>query len=175
MALPAQKLAGGDATGWVAKMPSPRAWLASVDSALEASLRERRVASVWTFPTELVRSARRNPMYATDPSEIRAAEAVRLLERRPDSRLAEPVASQLRALAGIHDARYAFVPVEIRFEQVTRDGKPAGRAILHAAVVDIRVASLSWSGDVASEVFADLSPALVASLASRLADLIVAR
>jgi hypothetical protein len=105
---------------------------------------------------------------------IRAGDAVRRLERSSNSPLAEPVASQLRVLAGLHDARYALVPVELRFEPVP-EGSGKGRAVLHLALLDVRGARLDWAGDVASDEAAGLAPALLSSIARHMADLIAAR
>ena len=158
--------------GWGASLKAPAAFLAASDSALEREASARRLSANWVFPAELSLSAKRNPTYATDPSVIRASEAVRRLERNPKNPLAEPVASQLRVLASLHGARYALVPVELRFEP-TPDGQ--GRVVMHVAMLDIRGARLEWSGDVASDPGSTLSPALLATLAMHVADLVVAR
>jgi hypothetical protein len=171
MALPAQILRAPDSSAWTSKLTAPRAVLSQADSAIERELRSRNLFSNWVFPAELIRSARRNPTYAVDPTQIRAAEAVHALERKPQSRLAEPVASQLRALAGLHDARYALVPVEVRLELMANG---TGRAMVHLALIDVRAAHLDWSGDVAGEPAAT-PPAAFAALALKVVDLVAAR
>jgi hypothetical protein len=173
--LPAQRIVPGGGSGWAEKLPLSRLWLDSLDAAFERELRARRANSNWAFANDLARSARRNPTFAADPYTIRVGDAVRQLERRRDAVIAEPVASQLRALTGLHDARYAFVVSEVRFETVGGSSPPAARAVAHAAVLDVRGSSLSWARDIASDAFAEPSAALVASLASRLADLFVPR
>jgi hypothetical protein len=171
--LPVQILRGGDPMGWSVQAGEPRPYLAALDQALETAFRERGLQSTWTLPSDLVRTARRNPTYATDPAQIRAGDAVRRMERQQDARIPEPVASQIRTLAGFHDARYALVPVELRFEPSTSgDG---GRAVLHLAVLDVRGSMITWLGDVATEMARDFSPGLSASLAKRFADLVAAR
>lgn len=174
MAMPAQLFRTDDPMGWSAQVTDPRAYLAAADSAIERELRARNYATNWIFPAELVRSAKRNPTYATDPSAIRAADAVRRLEHGGSKSLAEPAASQLRVLAGLHDARYALVPVELRFERGS-EGSAGGKAVLHLALVDIRGARLDWTGEVASDEAASLAPALLSSLARHFADLIAPR
>jgi hypothetical protein len=171
IAMPTQQLRAPDSLTWTATLPPTRALLAQADSVLEHELRERNLAGTWVFPGDLARSARRNPTYAVDPATVRAGDAVRSLERRPKGNLAEPVASQLRALAGLNDARYALVPVELRLEPA---GEGQGRAVLHLAVVDIRGARLDWASDVTGEPMATPSAAL-ASLAGRVVDLVVPR
>ncbi len=173
IALPVQQLLGGDAGGWTRQVGDPKRFLAAVDSALEQVLRGRGLGSTWSFPSDLARTARRNPTFAANPADIRAADAVRLMEKKSDSQIPEPVASQLRALAGFHDARHALIPVDVRFV-----AEPAGGgqyAVLHLAVLDVRGSRLVWDGDVAGDGAADYSPAIVTSLAERFADLLVAR
>ncbi len=174
MAMPTQLFRTEDAMGWAGTISDPRAYLASADSAIERELRARNYAANWIFPAELVRSAKRNPTYASDPTTIRAADAVRRLERKATATLAEPAASQLRVLAGLHDARYALVPVELRFEPSAAGGTH-GKAVLHLALVDIRGARLDWTGDVSSDESATLTPTLLTSLARHFADLIAPR
>jgi len=170
--MPTQFLRGGDALGWSAKAGDPKQFLAAVDQALEAALRERGLGTTWAFAGDLARMARRNPTYATDPSAIRAGDAVRVMERRKDAQIPEPVASQIRVLAGIHDARHALIPVELRFD--AEKGDAGGRAVLHFVVLDVRASRISWAGDIPSEVAPEFSPALATALARRFADLIVA-
>ena len=170
--LPVQSLRG-DSLGWATKAGDAKRFLAAVDTALEKEFRDRGLGSMWAFPADLARTARRNPTFATDPSAIRAGDAARVMERRRDAQIPEPVATQLRALVGFHDARHALVPVEIRF-----DPNPAGggaRAVLHVVVMDVRGSRLAWVGDIAGEYTPDFSPTLPAGLAKRFADLIVAR
>lgn len=170
--MPAQGIRGGDALGWAAKVGQPRTFLASLDSSLETAVRDRGLSS-WSLPTDLTRTARRNPMYATNPAEVRAADAVRYLERQRDAEIPEPVASQLRTLAGFHDARHALVPVEVRFEPGASAG--TGHAILRVAVLDVRGSRLVFVGEIAGEDAPDVSPTLGADLARRFADMIVPR
>lgn len=170
--MPTQGVRTGDAMGWAARSGDRRTFLASVDSALEASVRDRGITS-WALASELARTARRNPLYATNPADVRAADAVRFLERTRDGEIPEPVASQLRTLVGFHDARYALVPVEIRFEPGTAAG--SGRAILRVAVLDVRGSRLVFIGDIVGGDAADFSPAVGPELARRFTDLVVPR
>lgn len=156
--------------GWSAALFGGDPSQSALDSALTREFRARRLAQL-VSPADLRASAKRNPTYAADPAVIRAGEAVRRLERNARGALAEPVASQLRVLAGLHDANFALVPVELRFEPAGAQG----RAILHLAVVDIRAARLAWSGDVAGDAASTPSPSVLATLAVRVANLIVPR
>jgi hypothetical protein len=171
--LPVQYLAAGEALGWSTRAGDPKKFLVAVDSALEVAFRGRGLGTVWAFPTDLVRTARRNPTYTTDPAAIRAGDAVRVMERRKGAEIPEPVGSQLRALVGFHDARYAMVPVELRFEG--NAAGPGGRAVLHVAILDVRGSALAWSGDIGSEMTPLFSPGIATALASRFAGLVVPR
>jgi hypothetical protein len=172
---PVQSLRGGDALGWAAKAGNPRAFLAVVDSALETEFRDRGLGTTWAMPSDLARTAKRNPTYATDPSVIRAGDASRVIERRRDGQIPEPVASQMRALAGFHDARHALVPVELRFEPAPVGADSGQRLVLHVVVLDVRGSRLAWVGDVAGAAAKTFSPAMATELARRFADLVVAR
>ena len=169
--LPTQSLQTGDAMGWASRSGG-WTFMAAIDSALEASVRDRGLAS-WILPSDLARTARRNPMYATNPAEIRAGDAVRYLERQRESEIPEPVASQLRTLIGFHDARHALVPVEIRFEPGASAG--TGHAILRVAVLDVRGSRLVFIGDIVGPDAAEFSPTIASDLARRFVDLVVPR
>ena len=89
------------------------------------------------------------------------------------ARLTEPFASQIRTMVALHEeARLALAPVELRFE---RAGPGAGRAVLRLVLVDARSSDVRWVGDVKSDTAATFGPALLATLGSRLADLVARR
>jgi len=170
---PAQRIRQADSAAWGARLAEPRAYLRVLDSAFAAALADRGLAGVWALPADVIGSARRNATYAADPHAL-AVNAL-LPSRRVSSppELAEPLSTQLRTLVALNDARYALVPVELRFE---RQGGPAGagRAVLRVALLDARSAQVAWAGDVASDTAAALSPALAGSAAVRAADLVAA-
>jgi hypothetical protein len=169
--LPAQRLRPADSAAWGAQVPATRAYLGVVDSALAATLGERGLSGAWALPADVIRSAKRNVTYAADPYAL--AVNPLLPSRRPASTpdVPDPLATQLRTLVALNDARYALVPVELRFE---RQGGPtgAGRAVLRVAMLDARSARIAWAGDVASDTASALTPALAASAATHFADLI---
>ena len=167
--LPAQSLRRGESLGWSAGLGDERAYLAAVDTAIAAALGERRLRSSWVFPPDLARSARRNVGFVIDPYQF-AYHSLRAAERRLDDPIPEPAGSQLRAMVALHDARYAFVPLEVRFDGVQGNG----RAVLHLVLVDARTARIVWFGDVASDPSDRFSPALAAGIGNRVADLFVA-
>jgi hypothetical protein len=151
---------------WSDKVGEPRAYLAAVDDEIAFAVKERGVRGKWAYPPDLARSARRNPTHATDPYAI-ALDPLAAVERDAENMVAEPLAGQLRALAGLWDARYALVPVELR---LTPDGSGA-RATLHLVVIDVRQAKLTWKGDVTGDPVRAFSPAIAAGIAGRVADL----
>ena len=169
--MPAQGIRA-DTLGWGSKVNDRRAFLASVDSALAQAVRDRGLTA-WTLPSTLVQTARRNPNYVANPADVRAADAVRYLERKRDSQIPEPVASQLRAYAGFHDARHALIPVEVRFEPGVTTG--TGRAVLRIAVLDVRGSRLVFIGDIAGPDIPDLAPSVASDLARKFTDLVVPR
>jgi hypothetical protein len=167
--MPAQRVRQADTAAWGVQMAPARAYLDTLDATLSAALTERGMGSAWALPADVVRAAKRNAPYAADPH---ALAVTGLLPRRtaPTDDLAQPLASQLRMLVALTDARYALVPVELRLEK----GVGAGRAVLHLALLDARAAQVTWAGDVAGDTASTLSPALAASVAMRVADLIAA-
>lgn len=151
---------------WADKVGDQRAYLSTVDDEIAFAVRDRGLRGQWAFPADLARSARRNPGYAPDPYTI-AVDALAPVERDAERIIAEPLAGQLRAFAGLFNARYALVPVELR---LVPDAS-GGRATLHLVLVDTRAARLTWKGDVSGDGVNSFTPAIAASLAGRVADL----
>jgi len=170
---PAQGVAAADPLGWRASAGGEKVLLASLDAGLEAALGERGLSSQWVFPPAMQRAARRNPTYVTDPATIRALGPVRAVIRKPEDMLSEPFASQLRSLAGVSDARYAFIPLELRLEPIPNE--TTVRAVLQVAVVDARGSRVVWAGEVAGDALPAYTPAALGSLVRRVADLVVPR
>src|SRR5215207_7428288 len=149
---PAQRLRLADSVAWGAQVSSPREYLGTLDSAFSAALAERGMGAAWALPADVVRAAKRNATYAADPHALAVSA---LVPRRtpPPVDLTEPLASQLRTLVALAGAR---------------------RAVVHVALLDARAAQVTWTGDVAGDTASTLSPALAASAAVKVADLIVA-
>jgi hypothetical protein len=141
-----------------------------IDSAIVAELAARGTGRTWTMPHVLVRTARRNPAFATDPHAL-SAEALRHGVRRTNPRLGEPLASQMRSLVALTDARHALIPVELRFEATSAG---AGRALLRLVLVDARLAEIQWAGDVSMEDALPDASEIAGALAKRVAELFVA-
>ena len=171
MVLPLQEVVADDAMGWRAKAGPDSTVRQRVDSTLESLLTDRGV-NQWVYPPALTRSAKRNPTYLINPHSIRASGAIRAASRTPQQMILEPLASQLRGLAGVSDARWALVPLELRF---VTDGATRSRAQLSLAVIDVRGSQVRWSGDVMGDSHADYSFAAIVSAVQRAADLVVPR
>lgn len=168
--LPTRYLRSGDSLGWAGQVDE-RQWLSTVDDEIAFALEQRGAARRWTLPADLARAARRNAAFAPDPATV-AAEPLRPRGRKLEPRVPEPLISQLRSLIALRDdVRFALLPVEVRFEPVAEGG---GRAVLHLVLVDVRRSEVAWATDVASESVDVFSPAVAASLGSRVADLIAA-
>lgn len=171
LVIPARHLAAGDSLGWSAGVSDPAALLRQLDAELLFALGERSLGGTWIFPERLAVASRRSAGLAPDPYTVDASALRPPPPRRGPPDLREPLGSQLRALAALTEARYALIPVELRFERAT-DGQ--GRALLHVVLADVRLAQALWRGDVASDPAPALSPAITASLAARVTDLIAA-
>jgi hypothetical protein len=149
------------------------AYLRGLDSALADAARDR--SGSWAFASDVARSARRNPTYAPDAYRLSVGPLLPGRRQTPDNALPDPLASQLRTIVALNDARYVVVPSELRVEAA---GAGTARAVLHLALVDARAAQLRWSGDVAADAApvssSPLSSTAAAALAARFADLIAA-
>ena len=169
--LPSYAVAAGDSLGWLAGVERPRDLLRRLDDDIAFALGERGLRGRWTFPPDLASAVRRNPGFAPDPYAL-DGEQLRPAAGRRDPELHDPLASQLRALAALTEARFLLMPVELRFESA---GAGAGRPVLRVALIDARLAEVRWSGDVRGDATATLTPAATASVAEHLADLITPR
>lgn len=169
LVLPVQYLTFADSLGWSQAVPSARSYLSALDDEIAFALTQRGLKGRWTMAPDLIRSVARNSEYAPDPRAL-AAEDIRSGQQAAEWQLREPLASQLRALIALTDARYVLFPVEMRL--VGSHG--GGHAMLHLVVIDVRRSQVQWSGDLAGAQQAKFSPAIAADIASRLGDLIAA-
>ncbi|MBX6331534.1 MAG: hypothetical protein IRY91_06790 [Gemmatimonadaceae bacterium] len=172
--LPTHYLRPGDPMGWAAQISDVRGYLDEVDGEIAFALGDRGVKRLWVFPPRLVAAAKRNPGYAADPHDL-AAEWLRPPMRRVPEQLPEPFASQVRTIIALQEnTQYVLFPVEIRFEPAG-EGKEGGRAVIHLVLLDARRSHIVWAADVASDPTTSFSPALAASAAEHIADLVAAR
>ena len=144
----------------------------SLDSILADSLRGR-IGNVrsWIFGQELAKSAANNPTYATDPYGLTVF-SLRAPGVKVDDRLAEPLASQLRTMIALQDARMVLIPVELRFD---RTPAGLGRPMVRLVLVDPRASVVKWIAEVPGADQISFTPSYSASLAARFADLFAGR
>jgi hypothetical protein len=166
--LPVQLLRG-DSLSWI----QPSGWTAfrtELDDSVASAISERGIGKGWAYPADVVRQAKRNAGYVGDPYSI-GAQPLRGQNYRPADHIPPLMASNLRAMIALGDARYALIPVELVFQ---RDAARQ-RAVLRLALVDGRTGQFAWVGEVASDPATDYSPSILSMIAARVADLVVAR
>ncbi len=169
--MPAHIIVGGDAMGWSAMIPNRDEYLKQLDDQIATVFAERGLKSQWIYPPDLVRAARSNPTYAVDPYTT-GVNVLRAAAIKSGSRYGDPLATQLRTMIALQsDARAVLVPVELRFEKLPNG---QGVAALKVAMLDARLSDVRWIGTVRSEPSPTLTPAVLASVAARFADLITA-
>jgi len=165
--------------------------LATIDAELKFAFGETRAGDYWVSPPDVVAQAARNPLIGVDPERL--AYQGLLSKPLPEEQLYEPLHSQLRRVAALFDARFIVVPLRLGFEPLTSaqdeaeeaadgageatDGtkqgaeeeEMAGQAVLLVAMIDIRRSAVMWHGHIKGELASVHSPALLATLASRVA------
>lgn len=109
------------------------------DSTLAATLQERGMGRRWAYPADVVRSAKRNPTYASDPYALGAVRW-RSAEPKPGDQMPMVVADNLRPLSALGDTRLAMIPVELRGE--------GAFAVLRLVIADTRMRSVVWAADL---------------------------
>lgn len=191
LVLPTRFLGDDGSLGWTAQLGDPATYLGDLDAEIAFALKQRGIDKQWILPPAIVRSVRRNPGFAVDPHDL-SADWLRPPLKKPPEQLPEPFASQVRSLVALQEgAQYVLYPVEVRFEPIGAEGGqsssgPAeanagarapteGRAVLRIALIDARRQKIVWMADVVSDPYPSFSPALAASVAEHLVDLIAKR
>ena len=163
------QLLRGDSLSWI----QPSGWTAfrkELDDSVASAISERGIGRGWAYPADVVRQAKRNAGYVGDPYSI-GAQPLRGQNYRPGDHIPALMASNLRAMIALADARYALIPVEVVFQ---RDGAQQ-RAVLRLALVDGRTGLFDWVGEVPSDPATAYSASILSLVAARVADLVVAR
>jgi hypothetical protein len=156
--------------GWPAT-PAARPTLAKLDSLIADTLRSRVGNQKWVFFDGLAKAAQNNPTYATD-AHLLAVNPLRNANLKLDDRLTEPLATQLRTMVALQDARLVLIPLDLSVERVSAGiGRPTVRLVL----VDPRRSVVRWIGQVQAPDSPAFTPDISASIAGRLADLFVAK
>jgi len=87
-----------------------------------------------------------------------------------ETRLPEPLASQVRTLVALHDdTRLVLVPVELKLEPVPGQTGAGGRGVLRVVLLDARLSNVRWIGDITSDAAPVFGAAITASVAAKLA------
>jgi len=140
---------------------SSRAWSQlrfALDSAVTAELQDRGMGRRWASPLDVVRLARRNPTFQSDPYALGIGRWRAMLPETGAS-IPSPLADNLRFLTALGDTRHVLVPVELRVE--------GGVTRVRLVLADTRARTVQWAGDLVLPGGASVA----ASLATRLADL----
>lgn len=170
LVLPTHYLRMNDSLGWAGEITDRDAYLSSLDDEITFAFSDRGVKKVWVFSPAIDAMAKRNSAYAPDPRALADVWLRFPGPKRMPEQLPDPLASQLRTLVALQDGgQLAFIPVELRFEKMP-DGK--GVAVLRVAIIDAVRAKIIWYADVPSDPETKFGPALAASLAGHLADLL---
>ncbi len=148
-----------DSVGWSRTVVWASARLA-IDSTLQALLEERGLGRKWAYASDMVRTAKRNPTYASDPYALGVAR-LRSMEMKAGADIPQVLADNLRPFTAIGDTRHVLIPFDLRAQG---DG-----VVLRLALVDTRSRSLVWAGDLVAAG----GPRMVTDLATRVADLII--
>ena len=166
LVLPTQYLSFNDSLGWRASITRRAEYLAGLDDEIGFALGERGLSRKWTFASGITRAARANSSMVADPHSL-SAESL----RRPtkvDQSLPDALGSQIRTLLALEKGRFVLLPVELR----TESSGGTGVAVLKLVLIDGRLSKVKWIGEARSDRLRYYSPALAASVASHLADLI---
>jgi hypothetical protein len=167
MVLPVQLLRA-DSGAWVDRSRWDR-FRRELDDSIASAIADRGVGRTWKFAADVARIAKRNPEYVGDPYSI-GVQSMRSVKYKIGDEMPDLLNSNLRPLLALAGARYALVPVEIWF---ARKGA-LQIAALKLALVDGRGGTFVWMGEVGTDPAAAMSPAVISTLAARIADLVVA-
>lgn len=151
-----------DTSGWSKGVDWASLRLA-FDSTVAALLTESGLGKRWVYAPDVVRSAKRNPTYATDPYALGAGRW-RTMVPKPGDQMPMVVADNIRPLTALGDTRFALVPLELR-----GDGADA---VLRLVIVDTRGRTVIWTADMRLKAAAELK-AVTDQLAAGVAALVI--
>ena len=149
------------------------AWAAvrkELDYSVGSAIAARGIGRKWPYAADIVRMAKRNSDYVTDPYSLGAA-GLRDARQKVGDPAPMVVINNLRSLIALGDSRFALIPVDLRF---SRQGGVV-RPVLHLVVVDGRVGQIVWFADVPGDAGPTFASAEIGALAQRIADLVAAR
>ena len=180
LVLPAQFLSVTNAGGGWDIVPGGTTILPILDEEIADAFRKRGVKSNWTFGREIAEASRRTGGITGNPSEL-SAQGIRRV-KPGDTPLPEPLASEIRGIVALTNARYVILPLEVNVD--TRGGERKGAVRL--LLIDSRTARVTWAEEVTAAPSRDpqvvseaLSPfgfrQLSRDIASKFADMVVAQ
>ena len=169
LVLPVQ-LYRADSGAWV----MPRDWekfRRELDDSIGSIIYARGVGKVWKYAADVARIAKRNPDYVSDPYSM-GVQAMRAVLYKIGDPLPQPFVSNLRPMIALGDARYALVPIEVFFAR--RGAEQI--AVMKLGLADGQGGTIVWLGEVGTDPAsaATLPPDLITTLATRIANLVVA-
>ncbi|HEV8409316.1 MAG TPA: hypothetical protein VGQ30_02325 [Gemmatimonadaceae bacterium] len=167
MVLPVQ-LMRADSGAWIDASKWEK-FRRELDDSIGSMIANRGVGKTWKYASDVVRIAKRNPDYVNDPYAM-GVQSMRSVKYKIGDPIPDLFNNNLRLLIGIADTRYVLLPVEVYF---AKKG-PQQIAVMKLALVDGRGDAFVWLGEVGTDPATEMSPALINSLASRIADLVVA-
>jgi hypothetical protein len=167
--LPVQ-LVRADSGAWV----SVRDWekfRRELDDSIGSQLAARGLGRAWKYASDVARIAKRNPDYVNDPYSM-GVQAMRAVQYKIGDPLPEPFMSNLRTIIALANSRYALVPIEVWF---ARRGQEQ-IAVIKLALADGQAGTIVWLGEVGTDpsTAETLPPDLITTLATRIANLVVA-
>ncbi len=186
--LPVQSAVPLPSGAWPAGASSRRALLEQANAEIHFAFEELGTgADDWHTPREIVDLAARNPTLNVEPRSVAAS----LLQgAAKGDRVPAPLHGQLRRISALFDTRYMMIPLALGWDPDSTtastgdtaasadsaagpgasEARTTGRAALDMALVDIRRGLVMWRGTLYGERAARDSPAILATLAARLAE-----
>jgi hypothetical protein len=165
MVLPVQMLRA-DSGAWIDQSKWEK-FRRELDDSIASVISNRGVGKTWKYAPDVVKIAKRNPEYVNDPYSM-GVQAMRTVKYKIGDPIPDLFNNNLRLLIGIADTRYVLLPVEIWFAR--KDALQI--AVLKLALVDGRGGSFVWMGEVGTDPATAMSPAVINTLAARIADLV---
>lgn len=167
MVLPVQ-LMRADSGAWV-NIHDWEKFRHELDDSIGSIISARGVGHAWKYASDVIRIAKRNPDYVNDPYSM-GVQPMRAVLYKIGDPLPDPFVSNLRTLIALADTRYALVPIEVWF---VRRG-PQQIAVMKLALADGQGGTIVWLGEVGTDPATSMPPDLINTLATRVANLIIA-
>jgi hypothetical protein len=164
--------AGG---AWLGGLRTDREVRDLLGAELAFAFGEEEGAESWAMPDDITARLERNPMIRVDPRRLAYHGLLNKPER--NAQIYEPLHTQLRQLAALFDARIVVLPLLVWYRGPTEEerevvaargaeGEQAwGRAVMLAAVIDIRRSAVLWHGFIEGKPAEPTSRMLLTSLA----------